>query len=308
MIDIPFITKSALIDGGMIFLAIVVQSLPFIVLGVLISGLFRHFLSHKTLMRYLPKKPLLGCLSGSALGFFFPVCECGNIPVARRLLAQGVPLHVVMTFLLSAPVFNPIVIVSTAVAFRTLPIMVLLRVVISLSIAVIIGWLFSRVKNADAWTEAASIREKEAHQEACFHSSDGTDRFLGNAIIEFFQMMQFLILGAFIAAGIQVIVPRELLLSLGDGVISSTFSMMFLAFIVSICSTVDAFFAVSYSGQFSPLALLGFLVFGPVVDMKSLIMMRTLFKTKTILLVSTLAAVLCFLSILALNSLFSLSL
>lgn len=302
-----FISTSELVDGGLIFLGIIIEAFPFVILGVLISGFIRVYINPKRLMRLLPKNPLLGCMAGSTIGFFFPVCECGNIPVARRLIAQGAPLHVVITFLLSAPVFNPIVIVSTAVAFRTLPIIVVLRVVISIVIALIVGLLFSRVKKTDEWTQAEQIHKQESDHTACFHHIDGIDKFFSNAISEFFEMMRYLVGGAFIAAAIQVIVPRQILSGLGKGTISSILSMMLLGLVVSICSTVDAFFAVSYSGQFSPLAILAFLIFGPMVDIKSLLMMRTLFKTKTIVLISLLSASLTFLSILILHVYLNLS-
>lgn len=302
-----FLSIPELIDGGLIFLGIIIEAFPFVILGVLVSGLIRMYINPKRLMRLLPRHPLLGCIAGSGIGFFFPVCECGNIPVARRLIAQGAPLHVVITFLLSAPVFNPIVIVSTAVAFRTLPIIVLLRVVISILIALIVGLLFSRVKKPEEWTQTEQIHKQEADHMACLHHSDGIDRFFSSAISEFFEMMRYLVGGAFIAASIQVLIPRQILLGLGKGTISSILTMMLLGLVVSICSTVDAFFAVSYSGQFSPLAILAFLIFGPMVDIKSLLMMRTLFKTKTIALISVLTAFLTFLSILALHTYLNLS-
>lgn len=297
-----------LTDGLMIFLGIVVEAFPFVVLGVLVSGIIRRYMQPKKLMAILPKHPLLACFTGSGMGFFFPVCECGNIPVARRLIAQGAPLHVVVTFLLSAPVFNPIVIVSTAVAFRTLPIMVLLRVLISVGIAVIVGVMFSRVKRPDEWTQLQRIQKEDEENMTCLHQADDVDRFFSRAIGEFFEMMRYLIGGAFIAAGIQVLVPRQILLGLGRGTVSSILSMMVLGFVVSICSTVDAFFAVSYSGQFSPLALLAFLIFGPMVDIKALMMMKTLFITRTIALISVFVAVLSFLSVYLLHFFMTLSL
>lgn len=301
------LNKSELIDGAMIFLGILVEAFPFVLLGVLVSSTIRLFLKPQRLLQWIPKHPLLACLSGSAMGFCFPVCECGNIPVARRLISQGAPLHLVVTFLLSAPVFNPIVIITTAVAFRSLPIMVLLRVLLSIAIAVIVGLVVSRLKNPQEWTQFETLREEENRQSACLHKAPSVDAFFFNTIQEFFEMMRYLIAGAFIAAGVQVIVPREILLNLGQGRLSSVLTMMLLGFVVSICSTVDAFFAVSYSGQFGPMALLAFLVFGPMVDIKSLLMMKTLFKNQTILLITVLVTILSFLSVYSLQSFLLLS-
>ena len=107
------------------------------------SGLLLWFIDERKLLSYIPRHPLLGALAGSLIGFLFPVCECGNVPVARRLLMQGVPAPVAIGFLLAAPTINPIVIWATWTAFRDQPEIVVLRVVFSLTIATIIGWVFS---------------------------------------------------------------------------------------------------------------------------------------------------------------------
>ncbi|HEY9779170.1 MAG TPA: permease, partial [Leptolyngbyaceae cyanobacterium] len=126
-----------------LFLSLLVEAMPFLLLGVLFSGLLLLFVDERKLIAKLPKHPLLGALVGSMVGFLFPVCECGNVPVARRLLMQGVPSPVAIGFLLAAPTINPIVIWATWTAFRDQPEIVVLRVVFSLAIATIIGWVFS---------------------------------------------------------------------------------------------------------------------------------------------------------------------
>src|SRR4028118_98585 len=126
-----------------LFLSLLVEAIPFLLLGVLLSSLLLFFVDERKLIAVMPRNPLLGALLGSCAGFLFPVCECGNVPVARRLLLQGAPTPVAIGFLLAAPTINPIVIWSTWIAFRDQPEIVVLRVLFSLLIATTIGCVFS---------------------------------------------------------------------------------------------------------------------------------------------------------------------
>ena len=126
-----------------LFLSLLVEAIPFLILGVLVPGILLFFVDEKKLIEILPKHPFLGALAGSLIGFLFPVCECGNVPVARRLLSKGVSAPVAIGFLLAAPTINPVVVWATWIAFRDQPEIVILRLVFSLAIATIIGWSFS---------------------------------------------------------------------------------------------------------------------------------------------------------------------
>ena len=130
-----------------LFLSLLVEAIPFLLLGVLFSSFLLIFVDERKLVASLPKHPLFGALSGGMVGFLFPVCECGNVPVARRLLIQGAPAPVAIGFLLAAPTINPIVIWSTWIAFRDQPEIVFWRVGLTLAIATLIGWLFSTQKD-----------------------------------------------------------------------------------------------------------------------------------------------------------------
>ena len=125
-----------------LFLSLLVEAMPFLLFGVVLSSSLLLLVDEQKLITVLPKNPFLGALVGSCIGFLFPVCECGNIPVARRLLTKGVAPGVAIAFLLAAPTINPVVIWSTWVAFRGQPEIVILRVVFSLIIAVSVGCLF----------------------------------------------------------------------------------------------------------------------------------------------------------------------
>lgn len=330
-------------NGFTLFLSLLVEALPFLLLGVLFSGLLLLFIDERKLANSLPRNPLLGAFVGSLIGFLFPVCECGNVPVARRLITQGVPAPVAIGFLLAAPTVNPIVIWATWTAFRDQPEIVVLRVLLSLSIATIIGWVFSAqadlrpllqtsVANAmptptqkrrSSWSDRYQEEPVPALLQsgtfllsgsgqairmdaATFPMPGGSTKsfnslkyrlglFLDNSVQELRELGAVLIVGSAIAATIQITAPRELILSLGQGPITSIIAMMILAAVVSICSTVDSFFALSFATVFTPASLLAFLVFGPMIDLKAIGLMFSIFKSRAVIYIFALVAQLTFL-------------
>ena len=317
-----------------LFLSLLVEAMPFLLLGVLLSSFLLFLINEKQLIARLPKNPFLGAVVGSCIGFLFPVCECGNVPVARRLLLTGVSPSVAISFLLAAPTINPIVIWSTWVAFGDRPSIVFFRVLFSLAIATIIGCIFSvqkdvrfllqesfskRLKPVNYYQleEAESISPLlrsgsfliEQGQSLALDSSfssavvkkqaSSLQLFIDNVLQEFSELGAMLVFGSAIAAAIQVFVPRELILSLGQDTVTSILAMMLLAAIVSICSTVDSFFALSFASTFTGGSLLAFLVFGPTIDIKSIGLMASIFKPKIIIYIFTLIAQLTFIFTLA---------
>jgi len=310
-----------------LFLSLLVEAMPFLLLGVLLSGILLVFVDRQKLVGILPKNPLLGALAGSLMGFMLPVCECGNVPVMRQLIIQGAPVSVCIGFLLAAPTINPIVIWATWTAFRDQPEIVILRVVLSLAIAIIIGTVFSAQPNIRPLLQPALIRLMPANLEPNTALLTGTF-FLGepnkpialnlaispkdlsvnrwqllidNSIQELRELGGVLVIGSAIATIIQVGIPREVILNLGQGAVSSVIAMIMLAAIVSICSTVDAFFALSFASLFSSGAILAFLVFGPIFDLKSIGLLITVFKKRVIIYLFLIAAQLTFLFCLFIN-------
>jgi uncharacterized membrane protein YraQ (UPF0718 family) len=278
-----------LYDGLMIFMGILVEATPFILVGVLMSAVLQRWVGRERLLKIFPKNVFGASLAAVGMGFCFPVCECGNIPVARRLVAEGVPVHAAITFLLAAPTFNPVVILATAAAFKGQPEMVWVRIVVSLFIALGFGLLFSRNARIQDWVQITPKVDAHEHKssstgEACCAAPSVSSSMAS----EFFEMMGWLILGAAVASFLQVLIPRSVLLSLGSGEVLSVVAMMILAILVSICSNVDAFFALNYTSTFSSGALLAFLILGPMLDVKSILMLRTLFKPRFIVLLSVL--------------------
>jgi len=314
-----------------LFLSLLVEAIPFLLMGVLLSGVLLIFVDERKLIAILPKNPFLGALAGSLLGFMFPVCECGNVPVARRLISQGAPISVAVSFLLAAPTINPVVIWSTWTAFRDQPEIAVLRIVLSLAIAIIVSMTFSVQKDLRAILQpniaialpAAKVKAGAVPVGTFFLGEDRSqpldfgvaignqvtnkslpDRLnllLDNTLAEMRELGAILIMGSAIAAIIQVWVPRDIILSLGQGPVTSIIAMMILAAIVSICSTVDSFFALSFASTFTGGSLLAFLVFGPTIDLKAIGLILTIFQKRAVVYMFLLTAQLTFLSCLFIN-------
>jgi uncharacterized membrane protein YraQ (UPF0718 family) len=281
-----------------VFLGIFIEALPYLLIGTLISGLVEVFVDRDQMARLIPKRSSAAAVTGALMGLVFPVCECGVIPLTRRLFHKGLPLSAGVAFLLAAPVLNPIVMISTAAAFGWGP-MLLWRVVFTFLIAVVIGFVFSFEKNPTnvLLGGVALIHEHEQKTDSSFIQK------IRQALVicadEFFEMGRYLIIGALLAALLQTFIAQKSLLSVGSGPVLSVLVMQLLAVILSICSTVDAFVALGFAGAFSFGSILAFLVFGPMVDIKSIFMYLQVFRRSSVvylvilpLLMSLLAGIL----------------
>jgi uncharacterized membrane protein YraQ (UPF0718 family) len=260
-----------------IFISILIEALPFILLGVLISGIIQIFVTEEMMARIIPKNKIFAVFSAAFIGAIFPACECGIVPITRRLMAKGVPLYAAIPFMLTGPVINPIVLFSTYIAFGNNWDMVLYRGGIALLVALIVGGLLSiQFKDSQLKNDVADH----------VHRKSLKGKFIGmlkHSIDELFSVGKFLILGAFVAALIQTTVKTSTLLDIGQGPLSSNLVMMGLAYVLSLCSEADAFVAASFRSTFSTGSLVAFLVFGPMLDIKNTLMLLGTFKAKFVL-------------------------
>ncbi len=268
------------------FLGIFIEAVPFLLLGSLTSGLIETFVKTDDILRYLPKNRLGAALGGTLLGLVFPVCECGVVPVTRRLFRKGLPLSMGVAFLLAAPFMNPIVFASTYIAFGFGGVLIgraLLTVLVAVIVAMVIG-SFADPREALKPTSAKAGEECDHHHA---HGGPGLGAKLLSAMQigadDFFEMGRFLILGSSLAALLQTLVPQDSLLALGSGPIMSVVFMQILAFLLSVCSTVDSFLALAFVNTFSTGAIISFLSFGPMVDIKSTLMFTGVFRRKIVL-------------------------
>jgi uncharacterized protein len=270
-----------------IFLGIFIEALPYLLLGIFASGFIEVFVNKELILRLIPNNRLLAVFVGSLLGLIFPVCEHGVVPLTRRLFQKGMPVSMGITFMLAAPVMNPIVIASTLAAFGLGPVF-WARILLTLFIAIITGLIFSTQKNEDV---LVNIPENLVYH--CAHCGSEVnpkatlkEKVLQSLVIagdEFFEIGLYFIIGAFLAATLQTFVPQEILLAIGGGPVLSIIVMISLAVVLSICSTVDAFVALAFASKFSTGSILAFLVYGPMIDIKALMMFTRVFKKKTIL-------------------------
>jgi len=266
-----------------VFLGIFIEAIPYLLFGTLISGLVEVFLDRDSMARFISKRPVPAAITGALMGLVFPVCECGVIPLTRRLFHKGLPLPAGIAFLLAAPVFNPIVIFSTSAAFGWGP-MLMWRVGLSLFIAIVVGLVFAVEQDPSNVLRPMlmSVHDHEHTHNETLSFGDKLQQALLICADEFFEMGRYLILGAMLAAGLQTFIPQTSLLAIGSGQILSVLVMIALAVILSICSTVDAFVALSFVGTFSFGSILSFLVFGPMVDIKSTLMYLQVFHRKPV--------------------------
>ncbi|MEC0202870.1 permease [Paenibacillus lautus] len=289
-----------------IFTGIFLEALPFVLLGVLMSSLLQMFVKEQWVRRITPKNPVVGVLFASMLGIMFPICECGMIPVVRRLMLKGMPAYIAVTFILSGPILNPIVFAATIMAFRSHPEVTIGRMGLAFAVAVTVGllvYVFSRSNPLKRSFQEFSERDS-ANGGRKLHEHPKTWRSMFvHAGDEWIEMGKYLVLGAFLTACIQSFIPREELLALGSGPVSSYLFMMGFAFILSLCSTSDAFVASAFTHTFTVGPLVSFLVLGPMLDFKSLLMLSATFKTKFVIGLSLLVITLVFIGSVAVDAL-----
>jgi uncharacterized membrane protein YraQ (UPF0718 family) len=250
--------RPAVAHWATIFVAITVQAMPFLVLGITISAAIAAFVPENFLPRALPKRPALAVPVAAVAGAALPGCECGSVPIAGRLVSRGALPAAALTFLLSAPAINPVVLVSTAVAFPGQPEVVAARAVASLLAATVVGLIWAWFGN-DKFLERARRR----------HTHDGPPLsvLVETAQHDLLQAGGFLIVGAATAATLQTVVPRDILDGVASAGLASVLALAALAVVMAICSEADAFVAASLT-QFSLTSRLAFMVVGPMVDVK----------------------------------------
>ncbi len=276
-------SSQTLLQMNTIFISIIIEALPFIVIGVFISSLIQTFVTEEMIAKMIPKNRFLSVAFGTCIGSVFPACECGIVPITQRLVKKNVPLHSAIAFMLTGPIINPIVIFSTYVAFGDSWKMAISRsvlaIIVAVIVAIIISYLFTdnQLKNFIELKANKHIHSHHDHQHKKGNKISGT---INHAVDEFFSVGKFVVLGALISSGMQTFVKTSTLLSLGHNKVTAILVMMLLAFILSLCSEADAFIASSFNGLFGTGPLIAFLVFGAMVDMKNLLMMLDAFKRK----------------------------
>lgn len=287
---IPLLENAGIPAGSVItaFLGIILQALPFMLIGVLLSSAIQVLVPSGFIERRFPKSLWLGIPFAVISGFFLPVCDCASVPVFRGLIKRGVPLSAAVTFMLATPVINPVVILSTYYAFGGDWGVVFSRAGLGLLAAVIIGLsfaLFPPKKSilANGGTDKIMC--------ACGNFGDSEIKgfgaklslFVRHSQAEFFDVGKHLLIGAFIASIFQIMGNKLFQnASSASSLLISTAVMMLIAFALSLCSSSDAVIGKSFAARFPAGAIMGFLIFGPMMDIKNVAMLKAGFTKRFI--------------------------
>lgn len=263
-----------------IFISIIIEALPFVLLGTILSGIIEVFITPDIVNKFLPKNKFLRVLFGTFVGFVFPSCECGIIPIINRFLEKQVPSYTAVPFLATAPIINPFVLFATYSAFGNSIRFLILRFVGATIVAIALGVMLAFLVDDNILKEDA----KPTH----FHDYSDKKWYqkiflaLAHAIDEFFDTGRYLVFGTLIASAMQIYLPTRVLTTIGHSPITAILVMMLLAFILSLCSEADAFIGASLLSTFGIAPVMAFLLIGPMIDIKNLMMMVNSFKTRFI--------------------------
>lgn len=318
----------ALMPMATSFFSVLVGAMPFIVIAAFASAVLEVFVSKDAIARVLPRNGFVGVLVAPVVGLFVPMCECGIVPVARRMIQKGVPGSTAVTFMLSNPILNPLAIYATYLAFPYATAMVWWRIGLGYAVAVLIGFAIQAALRSTRG-EFAILHEQfavpvaaagegahghaHAHGPACEcghehgeHTHGATLRekvqaCLDHAASEFFDVLKYFVIGSGLAALSQYFINRSLLDAIGGGAVLSVLVMIAFAFVICICSEADAFVAATFASSFTPGALLAFLVAGPMTDIKNTLMMSAAFRRPFVIALNVMIMGLTALLTIALN-------
>lgn len=278
-----------------IAVSITIEAAPFLLLGSLLSAVIEKYADPARMASLVPKHPAARIATGLFAGLVLPVCECGSVPLARRLLEKGVPSQTAVVYMLSAPVINPVVLMSTYMAFGGSIKMAFSRALWVGFSAAILGWIMkdrisveTRVGvNNGRLPVHSSPGHDHYHGSQMTASSAGTRFFaldlLSRGASEFLDMGKYLIIGAMAASSVKVFLPWQLVQTFANNAPLAIGVLMVLAILLSVCSEADAFVAASFV-FFPPAAQMAFMTIGPMVDLKLIGMYFFVFRKKNALL------------------------
>ncbi|AUP11092.1 Membrane protein [Streptococcus agalactiae] len=263
-----------------IFISIIIEALPFVLLGTILSGIIEVFITPDIVNKFLPKNKFLKVLFGTFVGFVFPSCECGIIPIINRFLEKKVPSYTAVPFLATAPIINPIVLFATYSAFGNSIRFLILRFVGATIVAIALGVMLAFLVDDNILKEDAKPTHFHDHSDKKWYQK--IFLALAHAIDEFFDTGRYLVFGTLIASAMQIYLPTRVLTTIGHSPITAILVMMLLPFILSLCSEADAFIGASLLSTFGIAPVMAFLLIGPMIDIKNLMMMVNSFKTRFI--------------------------
>lgn len=299
-------------DIAIYFTTIMLEAIPFLLLGALISAIIEEFVSEERISKMIPKNRVLGSLVGIFLGLFIPACDCAVIPIAMRLKKKKVPTNVIVSFMLASPIISPVVLLSTFFAFGEtekmllfgfeMPKLFVYRTIFGVVVALVVGIILDIIcKDAvlkEEIYEHHHHHHDHEHIHTCNHHHEGCScsnheketgpigrvRNIINIMYgDFMGIISYMAVGALLAATMQILLPISNIGGIVQNKYISTFIMMLLAFALSLCSTSDAFIARTFMNSLSKNSILAFILLGPMIDIKNTILLNKSFNKKFVI-------------------------
>lgn len=299
-------------DIAIYFTTIMLEAIPFLLLGALISAIIEEFVSEERISKMIPKNRVLGSLAGIFLGLFIPACDCAVIPIAMRLKKKKVPTNVIVSFMLASPIISPVVLLSTFFAFGEtekmllfgfeMPKLFVYRTIFGVVVALVVGIILDIIckdavlkeeiyKHHHYHHDHEHIHTCNHHHEGCSCSNHeketgpiGRVKNIINIMYgDFMGIISYMAVGALLAATMQILLPISNIGGIVQNKYISTFIMMLLAFALSLCSTSDAFIARTFMNSLSKNSILAFILLGPMIDIKNTILLNKSFNKKFVI-------------------------
>lgn len=299
-------------DIAIYFTTIMLEAIPFLLLGALISAIIEEFVSEERISKMIPKNRVLGSLVGIFLGLFIPACDCAVIPIAMRLKKKKVPTNVIVSFMLASPIISPVVLLSTFFAFGEtekmllfgfeIPKLFVYRTIFGVVVALVVGIILDIIcKDAvlkEEIYEHHHHHHDHEHIHTCNHHHEGCScsnheketgligrvkNIINIMYGDFMGIISYMAVGALLAATMQILLPISNIGGIVQNKYISTFIMMLLAFALSLCSTSDAFIARTFMNSLSKNSILAFILLGPMIDIKNTILLNKSFNKKFVI-------------------------
>ena len=299
-------------DIAIYFTTIMLEAIPFLLLGALISAIIEEFVSEERISKMIPKNRVLGSLVGIFLGLFIPACDCAVIPIAMRLKKKKVPTNVIVSFMLASPIISPVVLLSTFFAFGEtekmllfgfeMPKLFVYRTIFGVVVALVVGIILDIICK-DAVLKEETYEHHHHHHDhehihTCNHHHEGCScshheketgplgrvkNIINIMYGDFMGIISYMAVGALLAATMQILLPISNIGGIVQNKYISTFIMMLLAFALSLCSTSDAFIARTFMNSLSKNSILAFILLGPMIDIKNTILLNKSFNKKFVI-------------------------
>ena len=301
-------------DIAIYFTTIMLEAIPFLLLGALISAIIEEFVSEERISKMIPKNRVLGSLVGIFLGLFIPACDCAVIPIAMRLKKKKVPTNVIVSFMLASPIISPVVLLSTFFAFGEtekmllfgleMPKLFVYRTIFGILVALVVGIILDIICK-DAVLKEEIYEHHHHHHEhehehihTCNHHHEGCScsvheketgpigrvkNIINIMYGDFMGIISYMAVGALLAATMQILLPISNIGGIVQNKYISTLIMMLLAFALSLCSTSDAFIARTFMNSLSKNSILAFILLGPMIDIKNTILLNKSFNKKFVI-------------------------